>query len=363
MGRKNEIGSNFWLSHEERENIVPLTSSVYGLNKWEHCILTSSGRGAIKLLFKNLPKVKRILLPVYTCSSVINPIESLGISCFFYPVKRDLRIDGELLIDMACQIKADAVYLQSYYGFDTLKGTRESYRILQERGILVVEDITHSWLGDFNSTEADYTVVSLRKWLELPDGGALLSSRHSLDFTLDENESTNIVSEFVKASFAKEQYFQTLQPADKEVFRGHYVNAKNLLQADDNAYCMSSLSKSVLAQTEFEAIAKRRKENAMYLHEHLHNKIIKRIVDFDSVHAVPLYYPIYVMDNRGALQKELASQNIYCPVHWPIPAQVKDILDDNVAYIYSHVLSLICDQRYDLEDMAAIVDVVNQYEA
>ena len=60
-------------------------------------------------------------------------------------------------------------------------------------------------------------------------------------------------------------------------------------------------------------------------------------------------------------QKELAAHNIYCPVHWPIPEQVKPAMDKDSEYIYSHVLSLICDQRYDLEDMVGIVDIANKY--
>ena len=361
MSRSLEIGSNFWLTKEELKKLEPLVGRAYGLDKWEHCVLTSSGRGAIKLLYGQLPQVKRVLLPIYTCSSVINPIESLGIACQFYPINRNLSVDIDKLMNMIAQHHPDSVYFQSYYGFDTLASVRPYYKELQEKGIIVVEDITHSWPSDFNTTEADYSVVSLRKWLELPDGGALLSSKHEIYNGCKNEESKRIVEEFIMASEGKERYFQTHDPADKQVFRQHYVNAKDLLQQDDTPYALSMVSQSVLAQTDFAHIVKRRRENAAYLHQHLLCKGVDACLPFEDSLATPLYYPIYVKEDRGKLQKELAAHDIYCPVHWPIPKQVKMLMDIDGEYIYDHVLSLICDQRYDVEDMAYIVDIINKF--
>ena len=313
------------------------------------------------MLYGQLPQIKRVLLPIYTCSSVINPIESLGIGCRFYPVNRRMEVDVDKLMNMIAQHHPDSVYFQSYYGFDTLASVRPYYKELQEKGIVVVEDITHSWLSDFNTTDADYSVVSLRKWLELPDGGALLSSKHEIHNGCKNEESKRIVEEFIMASEGKERYFQTRDPADKQDFRQHYVNAKDLLQQDDAPYALSMVSQSVLAQTDFAHIVKRRRENAAYLHHHLLCKGVDACISFVDTLATPLYYPIYVKEDRGKLQKELAAHDIYCPVHWPIPKQVKMLMDIDGEYIYDHVLSLICDQRYDVEDMAYIVDIINKF--
>lgn len=361
MSRKLEIGSNFWLSKEEIATREPLGEHVYGLEQWENRVLTSSGRGAIRLLFQQLPQVKKVLLPIYTCSSVINPIERLGIRCQFYPINRQLEVDMEALMDRVNKIKPDAVYFQSYYGYDTLLKARSYYKVLQEKGIVVVEDITHSWLCDFNTNDADYSLASLRKWLELPDGGVLLSSKHPIEVGQHYGESEEIVSEFIKASEGKERYFRTLDPNDKQEFRQHYVNAKDLLQQDDAPYRLSKLSSSVLAQTDFEEIVRQRRENAAYLRNHLKWEQIEACIPNDDSKATPIYFPIYVKGDRGKLQKGLAANNIYCPVHWPIPEQVKSVMDENSNYIYNHVLSLICDQRYGEDDMEAIVNVINNY--
>lgn len=359
--RKKEIGSNFWMSKEEREIIKSLDGGVFGLGKWKNCQLTSSGRGAIKLLLRNLPDVKIALLPEYTCSSVISPMEEVGVKCCYYPVNKDFSVNEDVLFDLIEKFSPQMVYLQSYYGFDTLSSIERAYPSIQQKGILIVEDITHSWLCDFNTTEADYSVASLRKWLEIPDGGVLLSNKHALDFDMNGDESAEIVSEFVKASELKEKYFSTLNPADKEAFRQHYVNAKDLLQTDTTVYRMSSMATSVLAQTDFDRVIKRRRANAAFLHQNIKSELVVSCgVEFTG-EATPLYYPVYVKGDRSKLQKELAEKDIYCPVHWPIPSQASQLISEEGMFIYSHVLSLICDQRYDEDDMNAIVQIINDY--
>ena len=360
--RKKEIGSNFWMSKEERESQLPLNGGVYGLDKWKYSQLTSSGRGAIKLLLSNLPQVKCVLVPEYTCSSVIAPMEESGVTCCFYPVNRDFSVDENALLGLIERYSPQMVYFQSYYGFDTLRSIKQLYPVFQRMGLLVVEDITHSWLCDFNTTEADYSLASLRKWLEIPDGGVLMSNKHSLNFVMSAQESENIVSEFLKASILKEKYFSTLNSSDKEEFRKHYVNAKNILQHDTTIYAMSSMAKSVLAQTDFDSLVKRRRENASILCQQLKSDFVEPCGVVFSEGATPLYYPIYVKGNRNQLQKTLAANDIYCPVHWPMPTQVIQSLTEDGTFIYSHVLSLICDQRYDADDMNAIVQIINNYK-
>lgn len=362
MSRKLEIGSNFWLSPQELSGLKSLQGKIYGLDKWKYCDFTSSGRGAIKLLLSNLPEIKKALLPEYTCSSVISPMEEMGVTCCYYPVNKDFSVNESILFDLIEKYSPQMVYFQSYYGFDTLRSIKKAYHKIQEKGILVVEDITHSWLCDFNTTDADYSVASLRKWLEIPDGGVLLSDKHPMDYDMNIEESAQIVSEFVKASELKEKYFSTLNPLDKEAFRQHYVNAKDLLLKDTTVYAMSSMAQSVLAQTDFGFIITRRRENAKYLQQHINSEFVETCgVEFSN-EATPLYYPIYIKGDRKKLQKKLAENDIYCPVHWPVPSQASESISEEGMSIYSHVLSLICDQRYGLDDMKAIVQIINDYK-
>ena len=66
----------------------------------------------------------------------------------------------------------------------------------------------------------------------------------------------------------------------------------------------------------------------------------------------PLFVPV-LLENRDKVRKHLTENKIYCPVHWPKPEGA----DSN---IYDMELSLICDQRYGVNDMERIVSVLSE---
>ena len=91
-----------------------------------------------------------------------------------------------------------------------------------------------------------------------------------------------------------------------------------------------------------------RRENARVLYEGLSGKVqfMFPIEDMDC----PLFVPV-LLPNRDEVKAHLTKNEIYCPVHWPKPKGC----DSN---IYDLELSLICDQRYGIEDMERIVSVI-----
>lgn len=78
-----------------------------------------------------------------------------------------------------------------------------------------------------------------------------------------------------------------------------------------------------------------------------------------DVTTAPLYFTIYVQD-RPALQRLLAQDSIYAPVIWPIEDE-KVLIDEEIKYIYDHILAVPCDQRYDGDDMRRAVEIINNY--
>ncbi len=60
------------------------------------------------------------------------------------------------------------------------------------------------------------------------------------------------------------------------------------------------------------------------------------------------------------LKNFLIEKEIYCPVHWPLSSMHKGI-SDNAKRIYGEELSLICDQRYCLDDMEREADAVRTF--
>ena len=94
-----------------------------------------------------------------------------------------------------------------------------------------------------------------------------------------------------------------------------------------------------------------------YLHEHL--KGVRFLAELTE-NAVPLFVPVLfdTTEQRNAVRKKLIEAQIYCPIHWPKPAQIP--ANFAVHKIYDTELSLICDQRYNLSDMQRIVETIKQ---
>ena len=62
------------------------------------------------------------------------------------------------------------------------------------------------------------------------------------------------------------------------------------------------------------------------------------------------------------MQKTLIDNNIFAPILWPIPLEVEKNMDKDVNFIFEHLLSIPCDQRYSMEDMERICRVIRKFE-
>lgn len=133
---EKEIGGNFY---EE------LLISNRTLQDSKRLVFFDSGRSAIRYLLDLLQdKIKSVMLPQYVCESVLIPFVEKQYQITYYPIDEKLQLirgDFEqLLQEKAPQL----VLVQSYFGFDTLNKERTFLKELSRKGIIVVEDITHS---------------------------------------------------------------------------------------------------------------------------------------------------------------------------------------------------------------------------
>lgn len=358
-----EIGGHFTSgpgsTGRVKDSDLALTCLPEGIN----AVYISSGRGAITRILEEIDLVnKKVLLPMYTCDSVIMPFREKGFDLIFIDIQPDLSVDPERFIELTSEENFGFVLLHSYFGFDTLSEVREKYKLLRENGIVVIEDITHSMLSSFDSSGADFYPGSIRKWLGIPDGAVLFSA--SYDIKHEEYPTNEIlVEQNVKAMKMKSDYIRKMDPKLKAEFRKIFYSMEDLLDKDCSIYSMSEISKEILSQTDFTLISAKRRENFAFL--------LDNIADFDFIDPVftslpddvtPLYFPIYVKGNRDKFQVFMAKQDIYMPIHWPIPDQCFPSLTVNSKYIYDHILSIPCDQRYGTQDMRRIVTIIDSYK-
>ena len=344
-----EIGSEYWLE----QKVPEATRRVEGpLLPSKEDIYVLSGRTAIDLIIQDIlktRKIRNVYIPAWCCDSMIAPFMAQGICVDFY----DIRFDGTLVCHTDCTDDTDIFYVTNYFGYENTLSV-ETVRRFKDQGAIVLYDRTHSFLmeNDPYLTLADYSFASIRKWMGVI-GGAVVAGVGECELKpcpyLDGKE---------KAMRMKKAFIEGDETIDKQVFLNLYAEFGHHLAEDYQNYEMDDLSYALYKSADIAAMRCKRRENAQYLHEHLKGvKFIGELTD----NAVPLFVPVFFdnTEHRNVVRKKLIDAQIYCPIHWPKPAQIPADFEANK--IYDTELSLICDQRYNTEDMQRIVAVINEH--
>jgi dTDP-4-amino-4,6-dideoxygalactose transaminase len=119
---------------------------------------------------------------------------------------------------------------------------------------------------------------------------------------------------------------------------------------------MSELSETLLETAfDYQTIAQTRRANYANLADKLADIALYKYLDDNTV---PLGFPIKV-HNRDEVRRALFDQQIYPPIHW----EISDCIPGNFVTSHelsSHIMTIPCDQRYDLDDMARIADLIKK---
>lgn len=344
-----EIGSEFWKTSKKH---IKDNETIY-----------LSGRTALDTITKDAIKsygITSVLLPSYCCHTMIEPFSSNDINVRFYDVYIK---DNVLVADIPAPKKNELLYVMKYFGDTDLQYEGEGKSLFGWTA--TVEDLTHSCFSFENyekSSKADYWFTSYRKWFAAVGiavagkcDGKLLEPKNGIN-----REYVQLRS---KAFFLK-QRFMTGECVDKQEFLNIFGEAENLLGDDYQDYGAAYEDIYDLFQfmDKIEKVRDIRRNNASVLIDGL--KSIEGVgvfVDFKDSKKCPLFVPIAVEDDRrDSLKKYLISEKIYCPVHWPLPEQ-RGYITKRAEKIYRDELSLVCDQRYAVNDMERIVNAIHKF--
>lgn len=346
----SEIGSNFWeYSIDEKNNNIKF---FWEDPKYKVCLL-KSGRNAIKALCKCIEtQDKSVMLPIYTCDTVIQPFIDEGWKVYFYRINKDLTINIENFQCIYEKINPKIVFVHSFFGFDTIGNDCSLLEQCKLNGSVIVEDMTQSLFSDHYLSFADYYVTSFRKFLAIPDGGALISSNdiQLLNIKLADESIADVALE---AFDLKKNYFVSEDKKLKEQFREKYQELNCLIGENDSLKEISDISYKIINSCDTLSISSIRKCNYTYIYDNLNNYTwIKPVLSEIKGEICPLYLPVYV-ENRKKLQSFLTERNIYCPVIWPKSKHITE-MDDDSQYMYEHMLCIPIDQRYGMDEMNVI---------
>lgn len=358
-----EIGSNFWLNRYNELEFRELSTDFLQIDISDIAFL-STGRSAISFVLEHikLPEDKKVaLLPLFTCHTVIEPFINAGYKLFYYNIDKDLYCSRESFLEEIGKYQPSVVLIHGYFGFNTLLSIKDVITAIRESGIIVIEDITQTMYSKFEHTKADYYISSFRKWTALPDGGFAASTNKL--FSYKPNNIDKILQESKLDAFHAKYLYICKGIGNKDRFLNMFKDAEQLLCEQKDIFAMSNVSKIIQANLKIDILQKKRRENFRILSEGLTDtSLIEPVFKDLPEDVVPLYFPIYVKDNRREVQRFLAKNNIYAPIIWPKPIQCEDGVTESVDWIYDHILSIPCDQRYGIEDMKRIVNRIMEFE-
>lgn len=304
----------------------------------------SSGRCALFYILRQIEKEgvkdKNIFLPDFLCDSITKTVIEAGWKYKFYHINSTLRFDPKEIVENQF---SDVVLVINYFGMLNLD--KEILWIKENiPNILVIEDDVQAFYS-YSETKADYSFASIRKWFPCPDGGFVFSK-----YAVEKPQRPSKIWSYYK--FAGNILKNYSQYIGERISLNLIEKGEKLLEKDYLTRC-SAVGQKLFSNIEFEEIAAKRKENARVLHNRLLEMEISHIYSDESV---PLFVPIFVQD-RDALRRTFFEHRIFAPVHWP---RVNGELN-GTNELYNTELSLICDQRYGLDDIEKELEVLKMF--
>ena len=343
--RYKELGSEFWLNNVKTDN------RIYVL----------SGRTAIDLIIQEMGACGKspssVYMPAYCCDSMILPFWDRGIEILFYDVDYQ---NGKLEYNIDANQKIDILYVNNYFGYDNTLSKDIIYHF-KEHGATILYDRTHSLFREDCEYQdlADYTFASIRKWMGVPCGAFL--SKAGKELHLAPLRDFPYIKDKIDAMIHKAAYMQGDSSIAKKRFMDLYGSFGHHLAEDYKNYKIDELSMILWHNSDLLALKNNRNTNATYLQVSL-----KEIPQIKNMFALTyddcaLFVPVLFESKeiRDSVRQCLTNESIYCPVHWPKPSIIPS--DMKVNDIYDRELSLICDQRYNIDDMQHIVEILKKY--
>ena len=293
----------------------------------ERAIALNCGRNALAYLFKSR-NIKKLKIPYYICNSVFQVCDREGVEKVFYHVGLDFKPTEDLRLE-----EDEWLYLVNYYG----QLNNDEIQSYVERYKRVIVDQANSYFQ--KPLDHVDTIYCCRKNFGVADG-AFLYTDAFLDEPLQQDES------FERMHYLLGRYERTAN----EFYDEYTQNNKYFITEPIKR--MSRLTNNLLHGIDYEFVEKRRRDNFSFLHNHLKG--------LNKLHLVTasFMYP-FMIDNGREIRKQLQAERIYIPTLWPTVFELTK--PDDLEYkMAENILPLPIDQRYGPEEMAYIIQRIEQ---
>lgn len=301
----------------------------HGMMLHEDGIKLDCGRSCLAYLIK-AKGIKKIAIPSFLCDSVFYLCERYGVTLHFYQVGSDF-------LPEKVEIDDDEYFcLMNYYGQLDQK-TIEQYRDKYQR---VIVDNSQAYFSE--PVPGVDTYYTCRKFFGVPDGGILYTDT-KLDAELEQSESRTYMEHLLGRFERTASDFYSQSVSNNKRFKDQPIRK------------MSKLTENILHGIDYNYVKKVRTDNFNFLAAQLSTKNKLQLNDCDGPFAYPL-----LIENAEVIRKSLIENKVFVPVLWP-NAAAEDTVSDKDKYLAKNILPLPCDQRYTVEDMQTICDLIGLF--
>lgn len=301
----------------------------HGSEFHEQGIALNSGRNCLRYLIR-ARKIKKIWLPKLLCSAISDTCSEEKVEISYYSVDDKLR---PVLTEIGN--REDWVYLINFYG---QYGNDEIVSYVKEYKNLIIDNVQAFYTKPIEGLDTIYTC---RKFFGVPDGGYLYTNC-TLPEVLQRDESYDRIT-FLAGR---------LEHSANEFYVSYRENEQQIDGLPLRK--MSIVTRNLLRGIDYTRVKKVREQNFGFLHEQL--KTINQLEL--CLPDGPYMYPLLV--KRGErFRRKLQEKKIYIPTLWP--NVLEDCQKDSLEYRYAaDILPIPVDQRYGIEDMKYLVEVINR---
>lgn len=290
---------------------------------YEDGIYLNICRNAIRYLIRTLG-ISRIHIPYFTCHVVSEAIQKEGCEVIKYYI-------DENLIPINSIPKEDFMIYNNYFGVSGDK--------INELSSIYPNLIVDNAQAFFSMPSCRAAIYSPRKFFGLPDGG-ILRGKDIPVLELEQGSSMDVMSHLLKR----------IEMGAQSGYPDFVSNDKKL-----DLYPlkrMSNLTLSLMGNINYVSARIRRIENFNYLKDNLETDFPISMSSDD----VPMVFP-YLSKNGNELRNKLISNNIFCAKYWPNVMTETPV--SSIEYsLTNNLVSIPIDQRYNIEDMKIIVDLI-----
>ena len=289
----------------------------------------NTGRNCLEYILR-ARGYKKVYVPYYTCEAVMEPFNKLSIPYEYYHVDIHLEIRDHFTL------KADeALLYTNYYGLKQ----RYVDQLAEKVGARLIVDNTQAFYA--KPLPGIDTFYTCRKFFGVADGAYLYS-----DAVLDEE---------IEQDYSYDRMAHLLKRIDLSAEEG-YADFRKADDGLDNQPIrrMSKMTQRMMQSIDYEAAAKRRRENYLMLHEALgRENNLELPLEED---AVPMVY--LCLTPVKELREKLIENKVFVARYWP------NVLEwttkDDIEYLLAYQMQpLPIDQRYGEEEMKRIIDIIH----